>query len=196
LLLLFSLILSSPVAFFTKIVDVDSFELLVGLALCTTFTIISFFAFKFHGEVLFSKSLFTLKIRLHSILLIAGFQLLINVPLVYFIDTLADRTPDTSYSWIYLGATILLGPFIEEWIFRGCFLRGLLSSCSPKKAIIISAILFSLVHANPNQMFGALVLGLYFGYVYTKTNSVLTTALLHGIANACGLLGIYLLRLI
>jgi len=85
-----------------------------------------------------------------------------------------------------LSSIILLGivaPLSEEILFRGIILRGLVNRYSPTKAILISAILFSLFHLNPYQFFAAFVMGLFLGYLYFRIKSILPCILAHSISN-------------
>lgn len=71
-------------------------------------------------------------------------------------------------------------PIIEEIIFRGIIQKGLINKgVKPRNAIIISALIFGLVHFNPWQFIGAFLLGLVLGVVYFKTKSLLMPILLH-----------------
>ena len=92
----------------------------------------------------------------------------------------------------YVISVIILAPIIEEIIFRGVFLNGLLKTYSPKVSIIISSFLFAIIHIKPIQIFVALVLGHILGYTYYKTKSMGNVILLHAIANIVGLLGKYI----
>ena len=83
-------------------------------------------------------------------------------------------------------SVILLGivaPLTEEILFRGIILKGLASRYSPTKAILISAILFSLFHLNPYQFFAAFVMGLFLGYLYFRMKSILPCILAHSFSN-------------
>ncbi len=92
--------------------------------------------------------------------------------------------PLASIIMIAIGA-----PIFEEIVFRGIFLKGMLNyNISPKYAILISAFLFGFVHFNPWQFVGAFIFGCFFGYVYYKTQSLLTTMLLHCINNSLGII--------
>lgn len=53
----------------------------------------------------------------------------------------------------------------------------------PVTAIIVSAFIFGVVHFNPWQFAGALLLGLVLGLVYYKTKSLLMPILLHAFNN-------------
>lgn len=74
----------------------------------------------------------------------------------------------------------VFAPFFEEWLCRGMVLRGLLGhSVKPAVAIVVSAVFFALIHANPWQAVPAFATGLLFGYVYYKTGSLRLTMLMH-----------------
>ena len=71
-------------------------------------------------------------------------------------------------------------PIIEEILFRGIIQKGLINKgVKPQTAIIVSALVFGLVHFNPWQFIGAFLLGLILGVVYFKTKSLLMPILLH-----------------
>lgn len=78
----------------------------------------------------------------------------------------------------------LFAPFIEEMIMRGAVLRTLLNTMRNKwGAIAISAIVFSLIHMNPAQMPFAFVAGLFLGWLYSRTGSILPGVVFHWVNN-------------
>lgn len=78
----------------------------------------------------------------------------------------------------------ILAPILEEIIFRGIILRGILQNGnSPVIAIIISSLLFGIAHLNPWQFFGAGFLGAIFGFVYYRTKSLWLCIFLHALNN-------------
>ena len=77
----------------------------------------------------------------------------------------------------------VLGPVMEEFVFRGIILRGLLKSYSNKTAILLSALIFAIFHLNLIQGMVAFLLGLLLGYVYIKTHSIYLCMLTHIINN-------------
>ena len=52
-------------------------------------------------------------------------------------------------------AIVIAAPVLEELIFRGIILNGLLKRYSPLKSVLISSILFGVVHLNPWQFVAA-----------------------------------------
>ena len=79
----------------------------------------------------------------------------------------------------------ILAPIIEEVIFRGVMLDKL-RGYGDKTAIMVSALTFGLFHGNLSQFFYAFVLGLIFGYVALKTNTIKYTVILHILINMLG----------
>lgn len=88
---------------------------------------------------------------------------------------------------------VICAPIFEEIIFRGIIQKGLMNKgVEPWKAIIFASIIFGIVHANPWQFVGAILLGCVLGLVYYKTKSLLLPMLLHAFNNLCSsLLMIY-----
>lgn len=124
-------------------------------------------------------------------LIVMIFQVGINVPISKFISYhLSEKNNiinPLSDIYTVLGA-IILAPFCEEIIFRGIILRGFLSKYKFKIAILLSAIIFCIFHISPPQIFGALTLGLFFGYLYGYTKNLVTTIIFHALSNLTSIL--------
>ena len=87
--------------------------------------------------------------------------------------------------WGYVAIGVL-APFAEEVVFRGAILRTLLGVMSKKNhwvAIMISAAIFGVVHANLAQFINALLMGLLLGWMYYRTGSLVPGILLHWVNN-------------
>jgi membrane protease YdiL (CAAX protease family) len=78
---------------------------------------------------------------------------------------------------------VVAGPILEELLFRGVILHGLLQSYRRRRAIVASAVLFAVYHLNPWQLLPAFVLGLLFGYWRASTGSLLPGIAGHMLAN-------------
>ena len=85
--------------------------------------------------------------------------------------------------WSSFLVVAIFAPIFEEWMCRGMVLRGLLTKMKPVWAIVISALFFAVIHANPWQALNAFLLGLVMGYVYYKTGSLILTMLIHFVNN-------------
>lgn len=67
---------------------------------------------------------------------------------------------------------VIIAPVIEEMIFRGIVLDGLLHNSRPLTAILLSALLFGIIHMNPWQFVSAFISGLFIGWIYYKTRDI------------------------
>jgi hypothetical protein len=85
--------------------------------------------------------------------------------------------------WGYL-VVGLLAPLAEEMVFRGAVLRSLLRWMkNPWIGIVISAVLFAVIHMNPAQMPHAFLIGLLLGWMYYRTDSIVPGVVYHWVNN-------------
>lgn len=104
-----------------------------------------------------------------------------------FFSQLMEQLTDNPVVMII--TAVICAPIFEEIIFRGIIQKGLINKgMEPWKAIVIASVIFGLVHANPWQFVGAVLLGCVLGLVYEKTKSLLLPMLLHGFNNLCSTL--------
>lgn len=101
----------------------------------------------------------------------------------FFEQLMSKLTDDPVVMFI---TAVVMAPIFEEIIFRGIMQKGLINKgIEPWKAILFSSVVFGLVHANPWQFVGAVLLGCVLGLVYYKTKSLLLPMLLHAFNNLC-----------
>lgn len=134
------------------------------------------------------------------LLLIAAIALQIGVtipvisliPMPEFIKRLFEMmNKDMNNFWAF-ATVIALAPIFEEYIFRGVILNGLLKRISPFKAILISSLLFGLVHLNPWQFVSAMVIGLFAVWIYYRTKNLLLCMLIHFANNSWAVASSYI----
>lgn len=73
----------------------------------------------------------------------------------------------------------VIAPVFEEIIFRGIILEQLSKKYSMATSIIVSGLMFGLIHANLHQGVNAFFIGLILGFIYLKTNSLLLCMFWH-----------------
>ena len=74
----------------------------------------------------------------------------------------------------------IFGPIMEEICFRGLILDGLLKTrCRPWLAILISALLFALLHGLGANFVTALLFGILVGWLYWRTGSIIPGIIIH-----------------
>lgn len=87
------------------------------------------------------------------------------------------------YPMLMVGLGCVAAPILEECLFRGILLKGLLRNYRPAVAITQSALLFGLFHFSPAQSISAICMGLLLGWLYYQTRSLLLGICLHGLYN-------------
>jgi len=101
----------------------------------------------------------------------------------------AGRTGISSFIVIVIAA-----PILEELIFRGIILKGLLTKYTPIKSIIISSLLFGIVHLNPWQFIAAMIIGVFSGWIYYKTKKLTLSILIHMVNNFFAFMSMYFMN--
>lgn len=94
----------------------------------------------------------------------------------------AEQTTGRGF-WAIMTA-VVFAPVFEELIFRGLVLESLLRRHRRIVSVIVSSIIFALVHFQPAVMFSAAVSGFVLGTMYLHTNSIFSSIILHSINNA------------
>ena len=95
--------------------------------------------------------------------------------------------PSTNQELIPIYLSVLssgiIGPILEELLFRYILLNKLKEFNDDKKSIILATIIFSIVHVTPIKIIYALILGLILNIVYHKTNNLKSSIIIHMSAN-------------
>lgn len=100
-------------------------------------------------------------------------------------NTMEDTFIEMSRNPLGLLSIALLAPILEEMLFRGSIEGYLLKAWkSPWGAIIVSSLVFGVVHMNPAQIPFAFLLGVMFGWLYYRTGSLLPGIIGHVLNNS------------
>lgn len=78
---------------------------------------------------------------------------------------------------------VVVAPVTEEVLFRGLILKGFLAHYSRRRAILLSALLFAVMHTNPWQFISAFVAGVILAWLLIETGSLLPCLFAHAVAN-------------
>lgn len=99
--------------------------------------------------------------------------------------------------WKYLGYVIVscITPAVcEELLFRGTILSGL-KQYGPKIAIIISTVIFTIMHGNAEQTVHQFIIGIIVGYIFYKTGNLWLGVIVHFFNNFISVTGSYIISL-
>ena len=76
-------------------------------------------------------------------------------------------------------SSAILGPILEELIFRGIIYNKLKEFNKPIRAIVLQSIIFALFHDDILNAIYAFMAGFMFTYVYEKYNNLISSIVLH-----------------
>ncbi len=85
--------------------------------------------------------------------------------------------------FIAVALMVFLPAITEEILFRGIIQSNLITKFGIKKGIVITSILFSIIHLYPSVLVPIFLLSLMLGYLYSKTNNLFYPILLHILNN-------------
>ncbi len=124
-------------------------------------------------------------------------------PLVAFVNSLSmlfvdntvmeitDQILDLPF-WQLLLSIGLFGPFVEEFVFRGVILQTYQRTGRIIGSIVLSSVLFGMMHMNFNQFAYGAVMGIMLALLVEATGSVLTSFLAHAVFNSTEVCMVYL----
>ena len=120
-----------------------------------------------------------------------GYELAFGVP---------ELSTDIGVGWesgpVALGlvviSTIIIAPIAEELMFRGYLLDSIRKVHGDWIAVVISAMIFGLVHLEPYTIGMAAIGGLIYGYVRIRTGSLWPSIIGHMMWNGVALIVTYL----
>ena len=142
------------------------------------------------GYVRFSPRFFTevsLGVLVRTAVLIFGSMYVFNVTLDWLPlpDLMEDTFMDMGNEPLGVLSMALVAPLVEEMMFRGAIQGYLMRRCSnPWTAIVVSALVFGVIHMNPVQVVYATLLGLVLGWIYYRTRSLLPVIAGHVLNNS------------
>lgn len=85
-------------------------------------------------------------------------------------------------------SSAIIGPILEEYIFRYYLYNKLIEFNSKKKTIILNSLIFGILHGSLLNIIYAFILGLFINIIYNKYKNIYYCILIHIGANLMGLL--------
>ena len=100
-------------------------------------------------------------------------------------NTMEDAFIAMSRNPLGLFSIALLAPILEELLFRGAIEGQLLCRWqNPWWGIVVSSLIFGVIHGNPAQIPFAFLVGVMFGWLYYRTGSLLPGIVGHVLNNS------------
>lgn len=93
---------------------------------------------------------------------------------------------------VLIGAGVMvIGPFVEEVLFRGAIFGPLRVHKEPAPVILVTAAYFAFVHEEPRQLVPIFLVGLVLGYIRAASGSILPSLSLHMAFNVLPFLSVW-----
>jgi uncharacterized protein len=100
-----------------------------------------------------------------SQLVMYGLVVLFHIPIASNVEDVSDPDITRVYQVATVLAAVIAAPLVEELVFRGLVLRGLLSRLGPVAAVALQGVLFGFAHSDPARGAGNLGLALVLSAV-------------------------------
>lgn len=103
-----------------------------------------------------------------------------------FMTDVVKSAQDAGALWLLVIAFCVAAPITEEFFVRGFLYRGWSESfLRPFGAVVLSSLVWSAMHLQYDWFFFGeiMTIGLLFGYLRYRTNSIWLTVVLHGLNN-------------
>lgn len=110
-----------------------------------------------------------------------AFCLLFHIPLVAI--GVRYTLNNSSYFWMLLMSEGIVGPIVEEYLFRGVVYHKLKEIYSKNQSMIFCTVIFAFFHNNLLQIVFALLLGIILILLYEKYQDIKIPILFHCITN-------------
>jgi uncharacterized protein len=133
-------------------------------------------------------------------LIVGVFIYATKIPLKSNTEGLDRLAGDRDVLVAFLITAVVVAPIVEEMVFRGVVLRGLLSRLSPVLSIGLQGTMFGLVHLDPARGIGNIglimvlsVVGIVLGAAAFQLRRIGTTMIAHGIYNGVAMIIVLLI---
>ena len=111
-----------------------------------------------------------------------GIGMAVALNMLIFLFNLNNEMADLNIYLAILSSGII-GPILEEMLFRYVFLNRLRNFFTTRNAILLSSLVFALLHGNIITMIYAFIMGFIFAYVYVKYDNIKVSIMCHISAN-------------
>ncbi|MCU0425184.1 MAG: CPBP family intramembrane metalloprotease [Candidatus Kapabacteria bacterium] len=107
----------------------------------------------------------------------------------FYRTSFAGTTPFEAVRALVIGAVV--PAFAEEVLFRGVLQRSLEEMYPVRRAIIVTAMIFGILHFNPLSVLPLILIGAYLGFLAYYTQSLALPIVAHFLSNAIAIVALY-----
>lgn len=141
------------------------------------------------------------KIRIKTVLLVILYVIML-FPMVTFVNAVSMIFVENTVSaisgdvlkmpmWVMILSIGILGPLVEEIVFRGVILQSYQRTGRIVGSILLSSVLFGMMHMNFNQFAYGAVMGIMLALLYEATGTITASFLAHATFNTIEVVMMY-----
>lgn len=113
-------------------------------------------------------------------LILVGFILSLSLNYIIYLIKPENKI---NLNIFYIINISIIGPILEEYLFRGIVYNRLLEFNSEKKAYYIEVVFFAIIHGNILNILYAFIMGMILTKIYVEQKSLKSSILFHIIIN-------------
>jgi membrane protease YdiL (CAAX protease family) len=142
-------------------------------------------------------------------LAVIPFSMVITLITAWIVQIITGVAPENTqlgflapegFSWIGLFSMILFGgilaPIAEEFFFRGVLFGWMRTRWSFGLSVILSSLVFALIHADILVGVAALAISPLLAWIYERSNTIWTAVIVHAMNNSLKIILLYIILLI
>lgn len=123
-------------------------------------------------------------VTFYTLMYITAFSIFSNLLIFLIFNDLETVIKIDKLDLYYILRSLLIFPFLEEFVFRGSILPKLIKITSKKRAVLFVSIGFTMIHLFSNSsLFLAMLFSFFISYLYLKTESILLCFMAHILNN-------------
>ena len=116
-----------------------------------------------------------------SVYIVVSISIILNM--LFFLLGINNQSSSSLNIILLIISSGILGPIVEEFLFRRILLDRLLNRFSIRKAILIECFIFALFHTSINGFIYAFIIGLLLSIIYVKFKDIKISMLCHMVSN-------------
>ena len=149
--------------------------LLMAIIIATIFIPLFYFIYK--------KNYTYIKKQSNQLIYVIIFSSIIALVYNSYISIIVDYPVSSLPMYVQIICSGIIGPIIEELLFRGIIFNKLKEKYSVEKAMILSTIIFSLLHLSIVDIIYTMFFGYLLVYVYNRYHNLKDSIIMHIMAN-------------
>lgn len=115
----------------------------------------------------------------YKIILIAIILSMLLNTILYFIKLKLNIEMQFNLNIFLLINTVIIGPILEEYVFRGIVYNKYLELYNEKKAIYITTTIFAIMHGNILSIIYTFIMGFILNKIYINNKNIKASILFH-----------------